>query len=1006
MQTGMSVSWLMLAIAAAGVYVPPLAAQEREPYVIQGSVRDARSAAPLEGAIVTLRGTGRSARTDDEGRFTLSVSATAGTYELEYAAIGRRRTIQTITLGATRTMTMDPVALEQTAVMLDELVVSGVGAPAERRVLGNTIETVDGQSVRDAPGVSSVDQALQGKVTGAVISEFSGQPGGGISVRLRGTNSILGGAEPLWVVDGVIVDNSAEALVSLSANAPRGGAALSNRIADLNPEDIERIEVLKGAAAAALYGSRANNGVIQVFTRQGRAGDSQVRVSTEVGVSRTPNRLDLNMAPTAGQADVTFGGADAVGADVERFDIQDQLFRTGLATDNRISVSGGSGNTTYFFSGSYLNEEGIMESNDYERFSGRANVAHQVSDRLDLRVNASYTRSLAHFIPEGEQTQGVLTSVVFTPTVVNPAFDPDLGRYPYNPVLGANPLDVLANWEAPEEVVRFMGSVETSFYPVDNVTVRYLAGLDDYRQESSYFQPPQSTSASFTGSVQNPVRISRLFNNDLTVTHEAEATPSIGLTSTVGLRYTEDRTEVIRAAAEGLPPGGTLVGGATQFASQGVTEFHTVSGFAEERVSVQDRLYITGGINLDASSAFGPDERLQAFPRVSLSYLLGETDFWQNTFGTTVSSFRARAAYGQTGGQPPGIYARFDNYINVAYSGRAGLVASTLDGNDALKPERQREFELGFDAGLFDDRANVEFTYYDKKTTDLVLSVPQAPSRGVQSRFENIGELTNRGWELALSTVNIDEAGFSWRSRLQVAANRNEVTQLVTSADTLVVDYLNAVIENQPIGVFFGGTYARNSDGSIFYDDAGLPVRAVDTLPDGTTAFARRIIGDPNPGLVASLSNNFGIGRHVDISVLLDGRFGNDVANFTRRITEYFGSDAVIEREISGDTASGTFALNPNGRIQIYEEYIEDGSFVKLREVAVSFLLDQPFIRRILGMESARLRLAGRNLLTWTDYSGLDPEINLFSASTVSRGVDFANIPLPRTFTFGVTLTF
>jgi hypothetical protein len=423
---------------------------------------------------------------------------------------------------------------------------------------------------------------------------------------------------------------------------------------------------------------------------------------------------------------------------------------------------------------------------------------------------------------------------------------------------------------------------------------------------------------------------------------------------------------------------------------------------------------VTGGINFDASSAFGEDERWQLFPRLGASWVLSDEPAFANSVGSVFSSLRVRGAYGQTGGQPPGAYTRFANYNDVSYAGRPGLVASTIVGNPNLKPERQREFEVGFDAGVIEDRAQLEFTYYDKKTRDLVLQVPVPRSTGALTQFQNIGVLTNKGVEVSLNTININRPNFTWRTRLTYAANRNRIEELAASSDTLIFGYLNAVIEGQPVGVFYGGIYARDEDGNIVYapvtaDSLLLPVRGRDTLtlPGGVTStpFANRIIGDPNPDFTMALSNTFDLPRGIQLSVLLDGRFGNDVANFTRRITEFFGSDKILEREANGDTIPMTFGRNPAGRISIYEEYIEDGSFIKLREVAVSKRFEGAWLGRV-GAQSMTLRLAGRNLHTWTDYRGLDPEVNLFSAQTVARGVDFATIPLPRTFVANLTFTF
>jgi TonB-linked SusC/RagA family outer membrane protein len=999
--------WVML----LSLCMPAVVAEAQGTGTVRGRVTEANTGAPATDVQVRIEGTSIAAVTRANGEYVLS-DVPSGRYDLTARRVGFAPERRGITVAPGATVAQD-FTLRVAAITLGEVIVTGVATPTTRAQLGNAIETVAGEDVAEAPGATAIDQALQGRVTGAVISENSGQPGGGVSVRLRGTNSILGGAEPLYVVDGVIVDNNLEALTGLGANAPRGGAALSNRMADLDPADVERIEVLKGAAAAALYGARANNGVIQIFTKRGAAGAPRLSASTDFSWARTPKKYEFAMLPQASAADVAFGGAPSRGATIQRYDIQDQIFRTGMGNTNRLSASGGTGPTTYYVAGSYDREEGILRSTDYTRTSARANLSHRLTNQFDLTVRGNYIRSKARFMPEGEQTYGVLTSLVFTPTSVNPNFDPNTGRYRYNPILGANPLDVLENWEAPEKVTRFVGGLEGTFRPWRDVTLRYLAGIDDYRREVKLLIPQFATSATSAGSIQNPVQFSRLFTNDLTASHVLQLTESFTLNSGAGFRYTADKSETVRAAASDLPPGQTLVGGAILSASQGQTELRTTTWYIEERASWADRLFLTGGLNWDASSAFGPDERTQMFRRLSLSYLLDREPFWQRSLGNFLSSFRLRAAWGQTGGQPPGLYARFANYLSQSFSGRPGLVSSVLAGNPDLRPERQREVEGGFDAGFWNDRAQIEFTVYDKKTKDLVLSVPLPLSSAFQSQFQNIGTLTNKGVELALNTVNINSPRLTWRSRFTYAANRNKVTKLVAATDTLVFDYLNAVIEGQPIGVFYGWFYARTPDGQIAYfpfttEQLMLPTRATDTIsvgPPVVTVLRRKILGDPNPDFVATFSNTIDFADRFQFSILLDGRFGNDVANFTRRIQDHFGASKIVEREITGDTIPRTFANSPSGRINIYEEFIEDGSYVKLREVALDIRLN-PGMARLLRAGGGSLRLAGRNLATWTDYTGLDPEINLFSASTVSRGVDFATVPLPRQFSIGLSLNY
>lgn len=1010
-------------LLALGLAARPAAAQDS--YTLSGTVVDAATQRPLGDVSVTLRGTQARTVTNAQGQYTLVARVSPGAYTLAFAQLGRGAATRAVTLGAEHAVQVPPVTLSETALQLEGIVATGTGAPSERREVGNTVATVSGEAVNRAPGAVAVDQALQGKITGAVINQNTGQPGGGISIRLRGTNSILGNAEPLIVIDGVLVNNTSDALVGLGANATRGNAALSNRLSDVPPGDIERVEVLKGAAAAALYGSRANAGVIQIFTRRGRTGRPAVSFRTDLSAASTDERLPINMVTVANRADsAASGGTIKVGSTVPRFDYQDQLFRTGLGTSNELSVSGGTeSGTQYYLSGNWNRTDGILRGTDYNRAGVRARLNQRLSSLFEVGATLSYLRTKTDFVPEGEQIQGVLTSVLFTPPYFDPTFNDETGRYPYSPVIGTNPLDVVNNWVANSEVNRFLGSAQATFTPVRDLTFTYLFGLDQGQEQNVYYQPPFSTSLAFTGLIQNPVRDVRKFNSDLTGTWEHGFSGDLRLTSTAGMRYTNDRVNVVRAAASDLPPGGSeVVVGAVQTASQSITELVTLGGFLQERLSLRDRLFLTAGMNVEGSSAFGADERWQLFRRLAASYSLSDEPFFRDSgLGRLFSTLRLRTAWGETGGQPPTEYASQNTYVNVSFAGRPGLRPNLVAPNPDLKPERQREWEGGFDVGILHDRVSAEFTYYDKATSDLVLSVPLALTTGFSSQFQNIGKLSNRGVEVTLSSVNAQGNRFGWTSRLGVAANRNRIEKLNASTDTLVFDYLNAVIEGQPIGVFLGAYYPRDANGNIILTgprnsggfpatvpaDQRIPTRARGFNParNDSSIVLRKILGDPNPDFTASLQNTFTFFGNVELSVLLDGRFGNDVANFTRRSGDFFGSSANAGIESRGDTAAGTFTRNTDRNL-LYEEFIEDGSFVKLREVALQFRFEQPWVRRFTGARTATLRLAGRNLHTWTSYSGLDPEINLFAASTVSRGVDFATTPIPRTFSVGLGFDF
>ena len=1014
---------ITLALAATGVAAP--AAAQQAPYTVTGRVVESGSARPLSGVSVVLSGTQLGAMTNEEGAFTLRAQVQPGEYTLQYTRLGFGRRTSPITLGENRTVAVATMELSAAAVQLNEVVVTGTGAAAEKRQLGNTVATVGGEEVNRAPAAQSIDKALQGKVLGAVISQNNGQPGGGVSIRLRGTGSILGGAEPLIVIDGVIVENNSEALVSLGANAGRGGAALTNSLSDIAPGDIERVEVVKGAAAAALYGSRANNGVIQIFTKRGRQGAPEVTYRIEGSTGEAPNRYKLNQSPVAGRGDVLYGGA-TFGAPITRYDYQDRIFQNSTGVTNQLSVTGGSSGTSYYASALWQNERGIMRSTGLNNVNTRASVTQQLSDKLSFTVNGNYIQRTSNFVPEGEQTQGVITTLIFTPTSFNPAYDATLGRYPYSPIIGTNALDVIENWKAESKVDRFIGSFNTTWSPLTDLTVNYTFGLDRANEGFVYYQPPRSTGANFTGLVQAPHRSVQRYNNDLTATHLGQFGPAVTTSTTLGFRQTSDWTNEVRAAASGLSPGQTTVGsgGATPSASEGIVELRTLGGFVEERVGLGDRLFLTGGVNYEGASAFGPDERWQAFPRLGASWNIEREPFFDESFlASAFSTLRLRAAWGQSGGQPPSAYSIFDNYNVGSRAGRPALVPGSQSGNPGLKPERQREYEAGFDAAVLEDRASVEFTWYDKRTEDLVLGVNLPLSSGFSTQLQNVGALSNKGIEVALNALLANTDRVQWNSRLQYAANRSRVEKLVTPNDTLIYGYLNAVVVGQPVGAFYGAYYPRDAQGNILTGRVNaqcqpiagtedIVVRARGPIYTGangqpTCDVLKKFLGSPEPDFTLAWNNDFTIGSRTNVSILLDGRFGNKVANFSRRISDYFGAGQTNENEqcvLSGTTTYCEYTLNSERHL-LYEEFVEDGSFVKLREVALRYTLDQPWVQRT-GAERVVLTLAGRNLHTWTNYSGIDPEVNLFSANTVARGVEFGTSPIPRTFALGASFTF
>ena len=954
---------------------------QQQQYTLTGRVLDAGTGAAILGAQVSLRGTGAGGTTDNTGSYIINATASPGAHVVEVTFIGREPVTQAVTLADARIVRVPDIMLRERALSLDAVVVTGTAAPTARRAIGNAVASVSARELMASPA-ATIDQALQGRVAGAVITSNTGTPGGGVSIRLRGTSSITGGAEPLYIVDGVIVDNNADQQLNLGYRSNT-----TNRLADLDPNDIERIEILKGAAAAALYGSRANNGVVQIFTRRGRIGEPEITVASRFGRSELVRRIPFALEP------INFAGAltDPARVPATRYDHQDLVFRDGSQMEHHVSVAGGGGDTRYYLSGSFTEDNGIMRGAAHDKLNTRLNV-DQGFGSFQLSVGANYIRTNSDLIVNGEAGEGgILTQIVFTPTLTDlTARNPETNRFINGGGAGPNPLEVLEDWDIGQQVNRFIGSLQGRWSPVQPLTLEYRFGYDNYTMETSQFIP-NGSSAAATGRAVSINRFSNLINNDVVGNVRWALGSSIDMTTSAGMNHTFTKSENLNATSTELPPGTKLVRGAIMTASQSEVETATLGFFGQQQFGYADRFFLTGALRMDASSTFGADERWQMYPKLSGSWVLSEESFMQGMRGDWLDQLRVRAAFGVAGNQPPlgSAYARFDRWPGTININRNGLIPLAQLGNPNLKPERQREIEAGVDVSVFGDRADLSFTYYDQYTKDLLLSRPFAPSSGVATMLDNVGEISNKGIELQLNTLNFERGDFRWNTSVIYSRNRNMVEKLYVAP--LAFGYTNYVVEGQPIGVHRMAAYQRNPDtGEILTDTIG---------PLGTGTGNPQIVGNPWPEWTGSLSNEMSYGN-FSASFMFDGQFGHELWNQTRRIQDIFSAGPLYEQVLKGEVTQAYRA-----RMQgIWESYLEDASFIKLRQVALRWSTDADWLGRV-GASRMQLELLGRNLLTWTDYSGYDPEINMFGLSTVERGTDFAVYPNARVYTLGVRLT-
>ena len=980
---------------------------------VRGRVTESGSGRPLADVQVTVVGTRIGAMTGVSGEFLLAGVPT-GARTISARRLGFQPATRPIVVAAGENAVGD-IALTVSAVNLGEVVVTGTGTATERRKVGTSIASVDSAVISRA-GSLTVDQAMQGKIPGAQITQNSGMPGGGgVSVRLRGTNSFISGSDPLYIVDGVIVDNGSAQLADLGTRANP-----QNRLADLNPNDIERIEVIRGAAAAALYGSRANNGVVQIFTKRGSIGRPRYTLSTRYTTSELREQQPFNLYPF-----------NEAGLPIPRFNYQDNIFRSASGLEQNLTVEGGNEQTRYFMSANFNDEDGIMRSTSSRRTGARVNLQQQLSSKLIGNVGANYISTHNEMQAFGEQNDfGIMGSLFFAPTSVD--FRPINGVYPLPPTLGTNPLLAIDRIRNPQQIDRFIGSSKLTWTPMPSLLVDYTIGVDNTAFEQRQFVPRGAvlgTALNSTGRSQSVLQNTRVVNQDGVASYSWAPRGQLEMRSTGGVNYTAQTVRLTNAVANGLAPVGEFVSAGSVFAAgQSEVELRTLGFYGQQEVGWADRLFLTAAARYDASSTFAPSERWQLFPKFSASYVLLKDRPGQ------LNSVRLRTALGWAGSQPGLVnaYSQYITYTQLPFAGRPGFVNDVTFGNPALKNERAREWEIGGDVGFLNGRAGIDATYYDRIVDDLLFFRPLPTSTGFSRQFAPIGAMSNRGFELALTTTNLERERLLWTSTVTYSRNKNNVERLDIQDFQSAGGYPNRIRTGYPAGVFYGSYAARHCvTGALLLDSLGRYRRSNQTVDMGATLAARQalsggtcndslnaIIGDPNPDFMASLMNEVTVFKHLRLRALLDGVFGNDIMNLSTRAQNagIASNSKEYERELLPYGDPRKLPPGFNARTQgIFQYWIEDGTFVKLRELSASYTVNAPAVTRYFR-DGIELTLSGRNLIVWTDYSGYDPEINLFGTNAgglgsvqttaADRGFDFGGYPIPRTWSLGARFTF
>jgi TonB-linked SusC/RagA family outer membrane protein len=955
-----------------------LSAQVRE---VSGRVTNEQTGQGVGEAVISVEGTRIAARTAANGAFAFNIPD--GDQTLTISAIGFKR--DSVVVPALEKTVQ--IALEPDPFRLEEVVVTGQSTGIERRNLPNAVATVSASELTRAP-TGTVESALQGKIPGALIQANSGAPGGGIQVNLRGVSTIVGEVNNLFVIDGVVVSNDAipngaDAVTAAQAGGnPRNQDNPVNRIADLNPEDIERIEVLKGASAAAIYGSKANNGVVIITTKRGAQGKPQFSITQRFGTFWKANELGRRTFRTLEEALSVYPDTATVTAQFRpgrTFDIEDQLYgRSDLSYETSASVSGGTETTKYFLSGLVKNDEGIAINTGYEKQSLRANIDQELADWINISVNTNLIHSRSDRGLSNNDNSGTSPYLVFpfTPNFINlNATGDEITDFPLNPFERSNPIQTFRFLKNEEDTWRALGTITARMAlkttPRHNLSVIAIAGGDYFNQENDFVSPPELEFEPNDGqpgtvvlSKSSNLNLNLAVNGAYTYTPASE---SFQATTSAGVQYEDRDLDATRIL------GRTLLAGQEnpdQVASLSVLQddrpVRDLGLYAQEEVLLLDRrLLLTAGLRADRSSNNGDTDKFFFYPKAAVSYRI------LRPFGG-LEEIKLRGAFGQTGNQPLFGY-KFSSDTTGSIGGIFGKFPGNRAGDPNVEPEKQTEFEAGFDAQLAGGRAELNATVYQRTISNLLLEQTIAPSLGQEFRiFTSDSKLRNRGIEAALTITPIQSRDLTWLFRTTFFKNRSTVTRL--SVPTFQTGGFALSL----------GTYQIEEDSSA-------------TQIFGTEGK----VGDATPDFQMSFSSDVDYKRFT-LGFLFDWKQGGDIINLTEFLYDA-GQNSVDYLEDGG--GADRLATFNSGRTQVY---VQDGSYLKLREVNLAYNLPESFTRRFFGsnVRYARLSVSGRNLLRFTGYRGLDPEVSNFGNQAIVRNIDVAPFPPSKSFFFSIDVGF
>jgi TonB-linked SusC/RagA family outer membrane protein len=1004
-----SVRLVLLIACTSAVALPSTAAAQAG--VVTGKVTDQSGGAPLEAARVILSGTTRIETTSREGQYTFR-NVAPGSYQLRVLRVGYRPATQAATVADGETVALD-FAMEAAPVQLDEVVSTATGEQRKLEI-GNAVTTIDAARIAEQAPITEFANLISGRAAGVQVLKSSGTTGTGTRIRIRGSNSISLSNEPLYYLDGIRLESGSTSSTLDIGGFGSGLGAGPSRINDITPDDIQNIEIVKGPAAATLYGIQASNGVVRVTTKHGTAGPPRWNMFSELGAVSDNNTYPLNFAGRDTTPDGIANGYDgfcSIQSELDGACIQTSVqsfqplnekatrpYKAGLRQMYGANVSGGSDDVTYFVSGNYENEIGPfrlpkfeedsirttrgtvpdnqVRPNGLEKYGVRANVAAIVSKTFDVDASLGFLTSNSRFIENDNSFLTVNGSGTAS------GYLPDFQRGWY-----FIPAELFAEL-ATQSANRFTGGFTGNWRPIEWLTGRATVGYDVVNRTDVQFFPtgevadyPQGPGSNrFGARTDNRFQISQT-SVDLGASARFQLTPAVGSRTSVGGQFFRDVSRGTYASGRGLPAGSGSIGGAqTTEARDTALEARSVGSYVEEEINLKQRLFVTGALRFDDNSAFGQNFDATVYPKSSISWLISDEPFFH---GGPLNTLRFRAAYGVSGQQPGTTDAI--RYYNAVSGKRAGVGTTGVSfgslGNPNLKPERSRELEIGHDAGLFRDRVSVELTYYNKLTKDALISRDIAPSLGAsRSQFVNLSHIRNRGFEIGINTRIIDKPSIAWDVSLSGSTTQNRILDLGEGVSPIFVGFYQRHQAGYPAGGFWAPTVSfndANGDGIIDLDPNRDGVFDDTEVTVSDTSVFR---GSALPTKEASLNSQLAIfGGRVVLGTQFDYRGGHMVDNSLEQFRCFsvqncrglYDKTAPLEQQA---LAQATFLPGAGNSVA----FLEPGWFIKLRELSLTFEMPDGWARAFRASRLS-LTLAGRNLWTITDYTGVDPEVNAFA---------------------------